>query len=185
VTQQKIIVLDRDGVINEDSDAYIKHPDEWHPVPGSLEAIARLKKAGWRVAVATNQSGIRRGYYDRNTLSAMHQKLQSLLSELGAQVDWISYSPYTGDDVSVCRKPATGMLRAIELRFNVDLTGAPMIGDTLADIRVAKAKGLEPMLVRTGKGERTLATEDKDLEGVPVFNNLSAAVDALLSEEKA
>ncbi len=181
----KIIVLDRDGVINEDSDAYIKHPDEWHPVPGSLEAIAKLKQAGWTVAVATNQSGIKRGYYDRATLSAMHQKLQSLLVEVDpqAKVDWISFSPYVGEDNSPCRKPSTGMLQAIENRFGISLAGMPMVGDTLADIKVAKAKNLTPYLVRSGKGERTLATEDAALEGVPVYANLLAAVQAILEAE--
>ncbi|MDG6774805.1 D-glycero-beta-D-manno-heptose 1,7-bisphosphate 7-phosphatase [Thiomicrorhabdus sp. ZW0627] len=178
--QQKIIVLDRDGVINEDSDAYIKSPDEWHPVPGSLEAIARLKKAGWLVAVATNQSGVRRGYYDRATLSAMHLKLQALLAEQGAKVDWINFSPYVGDDQTPCRKPSTGMLQAIENRFGVSLEGCPMVGDTLADMNVALAKNMQPYLVRSGKGERTLATQDPVLEGIPVYDNLLAAVEAIL-----
>ncbi|GAB6034028.1 D-glycero-beta-D-manno-heptose 1,7-bisphosphate 7-phosphatase [Galenea microaerophila] len=180
----KIIVLDRDGVINEDSDAYIKHPDEWHPVPGSLEAIAQLKQAGWTVAVATNQSGIKRGYYDRATLSAMHQKLQSLLAEVDpkAKVDWISFSPYVGEDRSPCRKPSPGMLQAIENRFGVSLAGAPMVGDTLADIRVAKAKKMTPYLVRSGKGERTLATDDPVLKEVAVYDNLLAVVQAILKE---
>ncbi|WP_373020479.1 D-glycero-beta-D-manno-heptose 1,7-bisphosphate 7-phosphatase [Thiomicrorhabdus sp.] len=178
--QKKIIVLDRDGVINEDSDAFIKSPDEWHPVPGSLEAIVRLKRAGWLVAVATNQSGIRRGYYDRATLSAMHQKLQSLLMAQGANVDWINFSPYVGDDNTPCRKPSTGMLQAIENRFGVSLQGCPMVGDTLADMKVAQAKKMQPYLVRSGKGERTLATQDPVLEGIPVYDNLLAVVEAIL-----
>lgn len=177
----KLIVLDRDGVINEDSDAYIKHPDEWHPVAGSLEAIARLKQAGWTVAVATNQSGVRRGYYSRETLHAMHQKFVNLLAEQDAQVDWINYSPYVADDNAPCRKPSTGMLQAIESRFGVSLAGCPMVGDTLADVKVAKAKGLMPKLVKTGKGERTLATQDSVLEDVPVYDNLLAVVEELLS----
>ena len=177
---QKIIVLDRDGVINEDSDAFIKSPDEWIPVAGSLEAIARLKHAGWTVAVATNQSGIKRGYYSRATLSAMHQKMQNLLAQYNASVDWVSYSPYLSDDQSVCRKPATGMLQAIENRFNCSLGGAPMVGDTLGDINAALAKGMKPVLVRTGKGERTLLTEDPVLQTVPVYKNLLAFVEAFL-----
>ncbi|MDG4812058.1 D-glycero-beta-D-manno-heptose 1,7-bisphosphate 7-phosphatase [Hydrogenovibrio sp. 3SP14C1] len=176
----KIIVLDRDGVINEDSDAYIKHPDEWHPVKGSLEAIAKLKRAGWTVAVATNQSGVRRGYYSRETLHAMHMKLVALLAEYNVAVDWINYSPYIADDNSPCRKPNVGMLQAIENRFQCSLAGQPMIGDTLADIAVAKAKGMQPILVKTGKGERTLAKQDLILQGVPVYDNLLAAVEALL-----
>lgn len=178
---QKVIVLDRDGVINEDSDAFIKSPDEWQPVPGSIEAIAKLKQAGWRVAVATNQSGIRRGYYDRATLSAMHQKLQGLLAEQGAKVDWINFSPYVGDDATPCRKPSTGMLQAIENRFGISLRGMPMIGDTWADMQVAKAKGMRPVLVRSGKGECTLAKHGDELAGIPVYDNLLAAVEALLA----
>ncbi|MEA3404732.1 MAG: D-glycero-beta-D-manno-heptose 1,7-bisphosphate 7-phosphatase [Pseudomonadota bacterium] len=178
--KQKIIVLDRDGVINEDSDAFIKSADEWLPLEGSIEAIAKLKQAGWTVAVATNQSGIRRGYYSRAVLSSMHQKMQGLLESRDAKVDWVNFSPYLGDDNAPCRKPSTGMLQAIENRFNVSLVGMPMVGDTLADIKVALAKGMQPYLVRTGKGERTLATADPILKGVPVYDNLQAAVEAIL-----
>jgi len=178
--KQKIIVLDRDGVINEDSDAFIKSADEWLPVEGSIEAIAKLKQAGWKVAVATNQSGIRRGYYSRAVLSSMHQKMQDLLAAQNTKVDWINFSPYLSDDNAPCRKPSTGMLQAIENRFDVSLHGMPMVGDTLADIKVALAKGMQPHLVRTGKGERTLATLDPVLQGVPVHDNLLAAVEAIL-----
>lgn len=174
----KIIVLDRDGVINEDSDAFIKSPDEWQPVPGSIEAIKKLKAAGWIVAVATNQSGIKRGYYSRQTLSAMHQKFINLLD--GDTVDWISYAPYLGDDNSPARKPGTGMLQAIEQRFDCSLAGQPMVGDTLADIAVAKAKNMQPYLVKTGKGERTIATQDDALSDIPVYDDLLAVVEALL-----
>lgn len=177
---RKIIVLDRDGVINHDSDAYIKHPDEWHPVEGSLEAIAKLKQAGWIVAVATNQSGVRRGYYSRQTLHAMHMKLIDLLGEKGVTIDWINYSPYVADDNTPCRKPKTGMLQAIQNRFDMDLKDAPMVGDSFADIQVAQAMGMRPILVRTGKGERTLAKHADDLKQIPVFDNLLAAVDDLL-----
>lgn len=176
----KIIVLDRDGVINEDSDAFIKSADEWLPIPGSLEAIAKLNKAGWIVAVATNQSGIKRGYYDRATLSGMHTKMQTLLAQLGGRVDWVSYSPYLADCGSVCRKPLDGLLRAIEWRYGCSLKGAPMIGDSLGDIQAAQMLGLTPYLVRTGKGERTLATNDKCLQNIPVYANLSAFVEEWL-----
>ncbi len=171
---KKIIVLDRDGVINHDSDAFIKSVDEWQPIAGSLEAIAQLHQAGWTVAVATNQSGIKRGYYDRTTLSAMHQKMQRLLAPLGGRVDWLSYSPYLGDCGSVCRKPLDGMLRAIAQRYHTSLVDCPMVGDTLADVQAARGAGMKPHLVRTGKGERTLASwHEKD---VPVFDNLAAFV---------
>jgi len=176
----KIIVLDRDGVINQDSDAYIKHPDEWIPEPGSLEAIAQLKKAGWTIAIATNQSGIRREYYSRQALHAMHMKMVSLLDEHNAKVDWISYSPYLGDDGAPCRKPGTGMLRTIANRFHACLQDKYMIGDSLGDIKAAQAMGMKPLLVKTGKGLRTLATEDESLQGVPVFENLLQAVESIL-----
>lgn len=175
---QKIIVLDRDGVINIDSDAYIKSADEWEPLPGSIEAIQRLKRAGWIVAIATNQSGIKRGYYSQQTLSLMHQKLQTLLGNEG--VDWISYSPYVTADASPSRKPGSGMLSAIEQRFGCSLKGAPMVGDTLADINAALAKQMRPYLVKTGKGERTLATTDSVLQGIDVFDSLNDVVEVLL-----
>jgi len=175
---QKIIVLDRDGVINEDSDAFIKSPDEWQPVPGSIDAIKKLKQAGWTVAVATNQSGIKRGYYSRQTLSAMHQKMMQLLGGFG--VDWISYAPYLSSDNSPARKPGTGMLQAIEQRFGCHLKDCFFVGDTLADIRVAKARSMRPVLVKTGKGTRTLATESPEIIGVPVYENLQGFVEEML-----
>ncbi len=175
---QNIIVLDRDGVINEDSDAYIKSAEEWLPVPGSIEAIQRLKAAGWCVAIATNQSGVRRGYYSHQALSEMHQKLQRLVG--GAGIDWISYSPYLPEDNSPSRKPGTGMLEAIERRFNVSLCECVMVGDTLADVKVALAKQMRPILVKTGKGQATLASRDPILENVAVYENLQDVVEALL-----
>jgi D-glycero-D-manno-heptose 1,7-bisphosphate phosphatase len=175
---QNIIVLDRDGVINEDSDAYIKSADEWLPIAGSIEAIQRLKAAGWLVTVATNQSGIRRGYYSRQTLSEMHQKLQALVG--GSGVDWISYSPYLTEDKSPSRKPSTGMLTAIEHRFDLPLADCILVGDTLADVKVALAKQMRPILVKTGKGQRTLASQDAVLDNVAVYENLQAVVEALL-----
>lgn len=174
-----LIVLDRDGVINEDSDAFIKAPDEWQPVPGSLEAIARLTQAGWTVVVATNQSGISRGLYDRATLSAMHQKMQALLAPLGGRVDWISTSPYQGHENSPARKPGVGMLQAIAWRYGVSLTRVPFVGDTLGDVQAARTLQMQPVLVRSGKGERTLAAHGDAVAEVPVFANLAAAVEAL------
>jgi len=179
---QNIIVLDRDGVINVDSDAYIKSAKEWLPEAGSIEAICALKKAGWLVAIATNQSGIKRGLYRKEQLSQMHQKMQHLLSESGCQegVDWISFAPYLAEDNAPARKPNMGMLTAIEQRFGLSLAGMPMVGDTLADIQVAQAKQMLPYLVKTGKGERTLATNDACLINTPVYSNLHAAVEAIL-----
>lgn len=176
----RVIVLDRDGVINEDSDAFVKSAQEWLPIAGSLEAIARLNHAGWKVAVATNQSGIKRGYYDRATLSSMHLKLKTMLEAYGGRVDWINFSPYLSDCGSVCRKPLTGMLRAIEGALDVDLQGQPMVGDTLADIKVAQAYGMNAHLVKTGKGKRTLAAEPSIIKQVKVYDNLAVMVDELL-----
>ncbi|SIO08195.1 D-alpha,beta-D-heptose 1,7-bisphosphate phosphatase [Sulfurivirga caldicuralii] len=177
----RLIVLDRDGVINEDSDAFIKSPEQWVPVPGSLEAIARLNRAGWTVAVATNQSGIARGYYDHATLSAMHQKLQGLLRPLGGRVDWISTSPYLDHHNSPARKPGAGMLRAIAARYGCELTGVPFVGDTWGDVQAAQAVGMQPILVRSGKGERTLASHAEDIAAlnVPVHDNLATVAEAL------
>lgn len=181
---QKIIVLDRDGVINYDADEFIKSADEWRPLPGSLEAIARLKSHGWWVAVATNQSGIKRGYYSRHTLSAMHQKMQAGLVSFGVKgvqgVDWVSYSPYLTHDHSPSRKPGLGMLQAIEQRFGLSLAGAPMVGDTLADVQAALGKAMQPVLVKTGKGERTLQTQHPLLQQVTVFDDLYTAVEDIL-----
>ncbi len=179
----KLIILDRDGVINEDSDDYIKSPEEFVPLPGSLAAIVRLKRAGWTVAVATNQSGIGRGYYDEATLAAMHEKLAKLLAEHGGAVDYIAWCPHTPDDGCHCRKPRTGLYERIAAHFGVSLEGVPVIGDSYRDLQAALAVGARPILVRTGKGERTLAAHAADLEGIPVHADLAAAVTALLNEE--
>lgn len=176
----KLIILDRDGVINEDSDEYIKSIEEFIPLPGSLEAIARLKQAGYTIAVATNQSGIARGYFDEATLAAMHDKLARLLDEQGGKIDYIAYCPHGPDDDCNCRKPLTGLLTEIANHFNVDLTNVPVIGDSLRDIQSARRVGACPILVKTGKGTRTLENS-AELTDVPVYANLADAVDALLS----
>ena len=176
----KLIILDRDGVINQDSDAYIKSVDQFIPLPGSLEAIARLKQAGYTIAVATNQSGIARGYYDEAILAAMHNKLAHLLDEQGGEIDYIAYCPHGPDDDCNCRKPLPGLLTEIGDHFNVELTNVPIIGDSLRDIQAAHAVGALPILVKTGKGEQTLANTDINSD-IPVYADLAAAVDALLS----
>jgi len=177
----KLIILDRDGVINQDSDDYIKSVDEFIPLPGSLEAIARLNQAGYRVAVATNQSGIARGYYDIATLNAMHDKLRRLLNQLGGHIEMIAFCPHGPDDGCDCRKPKTGMYLEIAHRFEVSLEDVPVIGDSLRDLQAAQAVRAKPILVRTGKGERTLA-KGEGLEGIPVYDDLATAVEALLQE---
>ena len=177
-----LVILDRDGVINEDSDDYIKSPQEWIPIPGSLEAIARLNHAGVLVAVASNQSGIGRGLFDLDTLNAMHAKFQQALARVGGHVDGIFFCPHTPQDQCDCRKPKPGLLHAIGQRFGMPLDGIPFIGDSPTDVTVARAVNADPLLVRTGKGERTL-TQHPELAALPVFADLADAVDALLHAE--
>lgn len=152
----KLIVLDRDGVINHDSDAFIKSPDEWRPIPGSLEAIARLCKAGYRIVVATNQSGIARGLFDVATLGAIHAKMHRAVADAGGQIDAIFFCPHGPDEGCPCRKPEPGLFREILARF--ESTGTVhAVGDQLRDLQAAHAAGCRPMLVLTGKGGATLA----------------------------
>jgi len=177
----KFIILDRDGVINQDSDHYIKTVEEWIPIPGSLEAIARLNHAGYRVIVATNQSGLGRGYFDIDTLNAMHQKMQQELSALGAQIEAIFFCPHTPETHCRCRKPLPGLIEDIAERLRIDIAEIPMIGDSLKDIQVATAVGASPLLVLTGKGQVTIEQHRDDLTGVPIHKDLFTAVDALLT----
>lgn len=174
----KLIVLDRDGVINHDSDLYIKSPDEWVPIPGSLEAIARLNQWGWRVVVCTNQSGIGRGLFGMNTLNAIHDKMIKAAAHVGGSIDAVFFCPHTNADACDCRKPQAGMLREIAARYNTSLTGVPVIGDSLRDLQAAVAVDAQPMLVLTGKGKKTKA--DPELPaGTPIFADLAAAVKSL------
>lgn len=174
-----LIILDRDGVINEDSDEYIKSPDEFIPIPGSLEAIARLNHAGYTVLIATNQSGIARGYFDMDTLNQIHDKLKRLLNAYGGRIDGIFFCPHGPEDKCHCRKPKPGLYEEIAQRLNVTLDDVPAVGDSLRDLQAAQLVGAMPVLVRTGKGERTLA-KGEGLKGIPVFANLAAYVDHLL-----
>ncbi len=176
----KLVILDRDGVINFDSAQYIKSPAEWKPIPGSLEAIARLNQAGYHVVVATNQSGIGRGLFDMDTLNAIHEKMHKALAEAGARVDAIFYCPHAADDECDCRKPKPGMNKRIAACFNVDLTGVPCIGDAQRDLEAAATVGALPILVLTGKGEKT-GEEGKLPHGTLVFADLAAAVDYILA----
>lgn len=177
---QKIVVLDRDGVINLDSDDYIKSPDEWIPIPGSLEAIARLKKAGYKVAIATNQSGVGRGLFNLTTLHATHEKMRLCLAEHDAQIDFIAFCPHSPADQCDCRKPLPGLLYGIEDALGVDLTGSPFIGDSLRDLDAAVAKNMIPFLVKTGKGENT-AVKGNLPPKTRTFDDLGSAVEFLLS----
>ncbi len=178
----RLIILDRDGVINQDSDNYIKDLDEFIPLPGSLEAIARLHQAGYRVAVATNQSGIARGFFGVATLNAMHDKLRRLLAAGGGEIEMIAFCPHGPDDQCDCRKPKPGMYLEIAKRMDISLDNVPIIGDSLRDLQAAREVGARPILVRSGKGERTLATGE-GLEGVSVYDDLAAAVGDLLEDE--
>jgi len=175
----KLVILDRDGVINEDSDDYIKSVDEWIPINGSLEAIARLNHAGILVAVATNQSGIGRGLFTVKELNQMHAKFQRALGRVGGHVDGIFFCPHSPDAGCECRKPAPGLLRSISLRFGQALGGVPFIGDSRTDVEAAWAAKAVPVLVRTGKGLRTQARHPELLE-LPWFDDLADAVDKLL-----
>jgi D-glycero-D-manno-heptose 1,7-bisphosphate phosphatase len=151
----KLLVLDRDGTINFDSDQYIKSPAEWKPIPGSLEAIARLTQAGWRVVVATNQSGVARGLFDMATLHSIHAEMHRAVNHAGGRIDAIFFCPHAADSNCECRKPKPGMLREIAARMNVDLAQVPVVGDSLRDLEAAAAAGAQPYLVLTGKGAKT------------------------------
>jgi len=178
----RLIVLDRDGVINHDSDQFIKSPEEWRAIPGSLEAIARLHHAGYRVVVATNQSGVGRGLYDMATLNAIHEKMHKAIGQVGGRLDAIFFCPHTADSKCECRKPRAGMLHEIATRFSVDLVGVPCVGDGLRDLQAADAVGAQPMLVLTGKGERTLR-EGGFPKNTVIFPDLAFAASALLANE--
>ena len=175
----QLIILDRDGVINEDSDDFIKSPSEWSPIRGSLEAIARLHRAGWRVVVATNQSGIARKLFDLDTLARIHETMHRRVIESGGLIDAVFFCPHGPDDGYRCRKPLPGMFHDIAERLHINLAGVPAIGDSLRDLQAAQAAGASPMLVKTGKGFGTVSHPDFD-RSLPVFNDLYSAVNHLL-----
>lgn len=174
----KLVILDRDGVINHDSDAYIKTPDEWRPIPGSIEAIARLSQAGLRVAVATNQSAIARGLVDPPTLAAIHSRMQRAVQDAGGRIDAVFFCPHGPDDGCECRKPRPGMVLEILRRFRVDPEDALLAGDSLRDLQAARAAGVRAALLLTGKGRR--ACGDGGLpEGTQLFASLAEFATAL------
>ena len=153
----KLIILDRDGVINADSDQFIKSPEEWRPLPGSLEAIARLCQAGYRVVVATNQSGVGRGLFDMSTLNAIHDKMHKACAQAGGRIDAVFFCPHAADADCKCRKPRSGMFDEIAERYSVNLSGVPSVGDSLRDLQASARLGAQPILVLTGKGLKTQA----------------------------
>ncbi len=174
------LILDRDGVINQDSDDYIKRPEEWIPVPGSLKAIARANRAGFRVIVVTNQSGLARGYFDINKLNAIHKKMHQKLARLGGKIEAVFFCPHAPDDGCDCRKPKPGMLNEIRERLNISLDKVWFVGDTFSDVQAARSAGTVPVLVRTGKGEKTLAS-DNDLTDVQIFSDLASCIETLVN----
>ncbi|WP_114809247.1 D-glycero-beta-D-manno-heptose 1,7-bisphosphate 7-phosphatase [Paraburkholderia kururiensis] len=181
---RKLVILDRDGVINLDSDAFIKTPDEWVAIPGSLEAIARLNQAGYRVAVASNQSGIGRGLFDMAALNAMHLKMHRMAAAVGGRIDAVFFCPHTAEDQCECRKPKPGMLKMIAERFEISPEDTPVVGDALRDLQAGAALGFQLHLVRTGKGTKTLAGGGLP-EGTKVHDDLRAfALDFLASQHE-
>lgn len=179
----KLVILDRDGVINEDSPEFVKSVAEWRPIPGSLEAIARLCQAGFRVFIATNQSGIGRGLFDYDAFAAINAHMQKLLAELGGRVDGICFAPDHPDQASSKRKPAPGMLLDLGKRLGVSLEYVPVVGDSMRDIDAALAAGARPVLVRTGNGSRT--EKEHKLKGAVVYDDLGAFAAALIAAQQA
>ncbi len=181
----KLVILDRDGTVNEDSADYVKSPDEWTPLPGSLEAIARLNHAGFHVVIASNQSGLGRGLFDVSTLNAMHAKMHLLLAGVGGRVDAVFYCPHAPEDGCHCRKPEPGLFEQIGERYGVDMPGIPMVGDTLSDVLGGVAAGCEPHLVLTGKGAayRGRSLPDNFPAATRVHDDLAAFADFVIARQ--
>ena len=179
----KLVILDRDGTINTESADFIKSPEEWMPLPGALEAIARLNHAGWHVVVASNQSGLGRGLFDVALLNAMHAKLHKMLAAVGGRIDAIFYCPHTPDDKCHCRKPEPGLFEQIGERYGIDLKGVPVVGDALRDVVAGAAAGCQPHLVLTGHGSQYAgrALPDAFPAGTQAHEDLSGFADWLLS----
>ena len=177
-----LVILDRDGVVNYDSADFIKNTDEWRPLPGSIEAIAAMSKAGFTLAVASNQSGLARGLFDQHTLDEMHQKMLEMVNVAGGHISKIVVCPHGPDDDCDCRKPKSGMLEQLARHFDTSLDDVAVIGDALRDLEAAAAVGARPILVRTGKGRKTEAELPERLAAVPVYDDLAAAARALISE---
>lgn len=185
----RLAILDRDGVINEDSCDFIKTPEQWVPVPGSLEAIARLCRAEYRVVIVTNQSGVGRGLFSLDTMNKINMRMFELINQKGGEIDAVLFCPHARDAGCECRKPKPGMFHELARRLKVNLTGIPAVGDSIRDIEAAAAAGAKPVLVRTGKGENTLEAIRRDgderLKQVPVFDNLAAFVDHHMLDDAA
>tara|TARA_Y100000588_G_scaffold188387_1_gene202391 strand:+ start:366 stop:905 length:540 start_codon:yes stop_codon:yes gene_type:complete len=177
----KLLILDRDGVINQENDRFVKSPEEWHALPGSLEAISKASRSEYQVVIATNQSGLTRGLFDIDALNAIHARMLHEVALLGGHIEAVFFCPHGPDDGCPCRKPAPGMFINIGERLNVALRDTPVVGDRLGDITAARAVAARPILVRTGHG----ATTESDCEGlddVEIYDNLASAVDQLLRQ---
>ena len=182
MTRPALVMIDRDGVINEDSDEFVKSVAEWRPIRGSLEAIAALHRGGWKIAVVTNQSGVGRGLYDELTLGQIHEHMRKRVRAAGGELAGVYYCPHLPDAGCECRKPKPGMFRELERDLNVSVVGAPYIGDRISDVEAAEAVGARPMLVRTGTGAAAEAM--LGARRVPVFDDLAAAARSLLDEPR-
>lgn len=178
----KLVILDRDGVINRDSANFIKNPNEWIPIPGSLEAIVLLNQSGFRIAIATNQSGIARGLFDMTTLNAINDKMYRALGQMGGRIDAMFYCPHAADDNCNCRKPKTGMIEDIGRRFSLKLSEVYGIGDSLRDLQAFSNAGCKPILVRSGKGEETLAQGNLPKKTL-IFADLAEATQHIIAED--
>jgi D-glycero-D-manno-heptose 1,7-bisphosphate phosphatase len=178
----RLVVLDRDGVINRESADFVRSADEWVPLDGSIEAIARLSNAGFTVAIASNQSGLARGLFDTKALADMHSKLHALVANAGGRIEHIAICPHGPDDNCDCRKPLPGLLHQISATLNVSLVNAPVIGDSLRDLKAAQSAGAQPILVRTGNGRKTEGNLPAELATIDVYDDLATAASALLSE---
>lgn len=178
----KLVILDRDGVINVDREGeYVTSADEWEPLPGSLEAIARLNQAGFRIVVASNQSGLARGYFDIEDLNGIHEKMHRLVSEAGGHIDAVFFCPHGPRQRCTCRKPKPGLIEQIGERYRVNLAGVPVVGDKQSDLDAARAAGAMPILVRTGYGEATLKKLGQ-VDGLTIYSDLAAFADAWIAE---
>ena len=183
----KLVILDRDGTINEDSAEFIKSPQEWMPLPGALEAVARLNHAGWHVVVASNQSGLGRGLFDVSTLNEIHTKMHSLLAAVGGRVDAVFYCPHAHNEGCRCRKPEPGLFEQIAERYGLDLSGVPTVGDSARDVVAGATAGCEPHLVLTGKGAayRGRNLPDTFPQATQVHEDLAAFADFLIARQAA
>ncbi len=184
MAEKGLVILDRDGVINRDSPEFVKTPEEWLPLPGSIDAIAALDQAGFTVTVASNQSGLARGLFDRRALAAMHRKLRRLVARARGHIDRIVVCPHGPDDGCACRKPNPGLLLRLGRYYGADLAGVPVIGDSLRDLEAAKRAGARPILVRTGNGRKTEAALADDPMPVEIFDDLAQAASSLIRESR-